>query len=441
MTMSLIAVVLLLAANAFFVAAEFALVKVRGVRIEQLADDGSASARLTRDILKNLEAYLAACQLGITMASLGLGWVGEPAVAALLEPLFHAFGLSDAVVHTVSFLIGFLIFSSLHIVVGEQVPKTLAIREPERVSLWTALTLRAFFWLCYPLNWALNRASGAILRRMGVAESTHFDVLTGDELKGVIDISHKHGSMHKHAHDMLGGILDLDEVEVGEIMTHRKSAEMIDADKPFSEVIQFVKSSPFTRFPLYRGEPDAIIGVVHAKDLLSLAHDHLAGEVDIDLSGLASPPWFVPETTSLHHQLLAFRQRREHLAIVVDEYGDIQGLVTLEDILEEIVGEIEDEKDIEVRGIVPQSDGTWLVDGGVTVRDVNRHFGWELPDEEASTMAGLVIAESGRIPETGHEIVFEDCRIDVIRRVSHQLKTLKVWPRQRMTERHESSGS
>ena len=436
MTFSLIAIILLLAANAFFVAAEFALVKVRGLRVEQLADDGNARAVATRDILKNLEAYLAACQLGITMASLGLGWVGEPAVAALLEPLFSALGLGDAVVHTVSFLIGFLIFSSLHIVVGEQVPKTLAIREPESVSLWTAYPLKAFFWLCYPLNWVLNWASGAILRRMGVAEASHHDILTGDELKGVIGASHKHGSMQKHAHDMLGGILDLEDVQVGEIMTHRKSAEMLSADVSFEQAIQFVKASPFTRFPLWRGEPDSIIGVIHAKDLLSRAHD-CAGKIEGDWADLASPPWFVPETTSLHHQLTAFRQRREHLAIVVDEYGDIQGIVTLEDILEEIVGEIEDEKDIEVQGIVAQADGTWLVDGGVTVRDFNRQFGWDLPDEEASTMAGLVINKAGRIPDPGQHFDFDECRIDVIRRTAHQIKTLKVWPLQRAGQPHD----
>jgi len=423
---SLLAVVLLLAANAFFVAAEFALVKVRGTRIEQLADRGSARGRLTRDILSNLEAYLAACQLGITMASLGLGWVGEPAVAALLQPLFVALGMSDALLHTVSFLLGFLIFSSLHIVVGEQVPKTLAIREPEPVSLWTAYPLSAFYWFCYPLNWSLNRASRAILRALGVAEAGHIEILSGDEIKGVIGVSRRHGSMHKHAYDMLGGILDLEQVDVGEIMTHRKNMMTLNADLPFADVVRLVKQSPFTRFPLWRDEPDQIIGVVHAKDVLSLADDLQTAPRLVDLGELAAPPWFVPETTSLHHQLLAFRQRREHLAIVVDEYGDIQGLVTLDDILEEIVGEIADEKDVEVSGIRAESADTWLVDGSVTVRDLNRHFDWYLGDEEASTVAGLVIHEAGRIPDPGQSFDFADCRIEVVRRVGHQLKTLRV---------------
>lgn len=426
MIWSLLAVVLLLAANAFFVAAEFALVKVRGTRIEEIADQGSVRGRLTRDILKNLEAYLAACQLGITMASLGLGWVGEPAVAALLKPLFVSLGMSEAVLHTVSFLLGFLIFSSLHIVVGEQVPKTFAIREPEPVALWTAYPLTAFYWLCFPLNWALNRASRAILRTLGVAEAGHVEILSGDEIKGVIGASRRHGSMHKHAHDMLGGILDLEEVDVGEIMTHRKNMITLDADLPFREVVRLVKQSPFTRFPLWRQEADQIIGVVHAKDVLSLADDLQTSPKEIDLAELASPPWFVPETTSLHHQLLAFRHRREHLAIVVDEYGDIQGVVTLEDILEEIVGEIADEKDVEVSGIRNESGGSWLVDGAVTVRDLNRHFDWDLKDEEASTVAGLVIHEAGRIPDPGQSFEFADCHIEVVRRVGHQLKTLRV---------------
>ena len=225
-----IAVVLLLAANAFFVAAEFALVRVRRFRMESRAEQGSAAARLTLRMLDNLEAYLAACQLGITMASLGLGWAGEPAVAALLEPLFRTMGMSDALLHTVAFLVGFLLFSSLHIVVGEQVPKTFAIRQAEPMALAVAYPLQAFYLLWFPLNWALNRASQAMLSGFGVKQATHGDVLTSEELREYIVASRAHGGMRKQERDMLGGILDLAEVEVSEIMTHRKSMEMIDAD-------------------------------------------------------------------------------------------------------------------------------------------------------------------------------------------------------------------
>jgi CBS domain containing-hemolysin-like protein len=421
-------IVLLLAANAFFVAAEFALVKVRGLRVKSLADAGSARAQLTLRILTQIEAYLAACQLGITMASLGLGWVGEPAVSALLEPLFRLAGMPDQVLHTVSFLVGFLIFSSLHIVVGEQAPKTLAIREPEAMSLWVALPLHAFYLLVFPLNGALNRASRGILRAFGVPDSSHLEVVSGQELRGLIGVSRQAGAMRKLESDMLGGILDLAEVEVGEIMTHRKSMTTICADLPIDEAVRFVREQPFTRYPLWRGDPDTIVGVLHAKDLLAAVHLAGSAAAELDLVQLASPPWFIPDTTSLRHQLSAFRQRRAHLALVVDEYGTLQGLVTLEDIIEEIVGDIRDEKDVEVAGVRTEADGSVLVEGHVTLRDLNRQFDWRLPDEEAATVAGLVIHLAGRIPEVGQRFELAGFRFEVLRRQRHQLTLLKISP-------------
>ncbi|MEO1017894.1 MAG: hemolysin family protein [Pseudomonadota bacterium] len=425
MTVTIIAVVLLLAANAFFVAAEFALVKVRGLRIEALADEGGPKARLSLKILRNIEAYLAACQLGITMASLGLGWVGEPAVAALLRPLLEPLNLDPTLLHTIAFVIGFLVFSSLHIVIGEQVPKTYAIRRPEPVALWVAYPLHGFFIFCYPLNWALNRASRACLNLMGIEEASHIEVYSGEELRGLIGASHQYGSMQKHEHDMLGGILDLVDHEVREIMTHRKDVVTVDADMPLSEVTERIHGFPYTRYPLWRGDPDTIIGVLHAKDAFSAAHDE-PGDEAIDLAELAVPPWFIPDTTSLRHQLLAFRQRREHLAIVVDEYGAIMGIVTLEDILEEIVGEIADEKDIEVPGVRLQGDGSVIVEGRVTVRDLNRQFHWHLPDEEASTIAGLVINHIERIPRVGQSFLMQGLRIEILRRQKHQVTLMRL---------------
>ena len=428
MSMSLLAVVLLLAANAFFVAAEFALVKVRAIRLQTLADAGSARARLAAKILKHLEAYLAACQLGITMASLGLGWVGEPAVAALLEPMFRAAGLSEQLLHTVAFLTGFLIFSSLHIVIGEQVPKTLAIRQPEPISLWIAIPLHGFFLMCWPLNWALNSASRACLRFLGVAEASGHEVFSGAELRQLIGASHQLGEVRKQEHDMLGAVFDLEKVEVGEVMTHRRSIVSLNADAPVQEIVRQVLEGPHTRYPLWRGDPDTIIGVLHAKDVLAAVQRSGANLGNAELRRLASPPWFVPDTTSLLHQLLAFRQRRAHLAFVIDEYGALMGLVTLEDILEEIVGDIVDEKDVEVSGVQQEGDGALLVEGRVTVRDLNRQFGWELPDEEATTLAGLLIYEAGRIPEVGESFDFHGFRFEVLRRQRHQLTLLRLRP-------------
>jgi CBS domain containing-hemolysin-like protein len=428
MLLTIAAIVLLLAANAFFVAAEFAIVKVRGIRIEALADQGSLVARLTLRILTNVEAYLSACQLGITMASLGLGWIGEPAVAALLEPLFRTLGLSEAALHTIAFLLGFLLFSSLHIVVGEQVPKTLAIRKPEPMSLWVAYPLHAFFLFFFPLNWLLNWASRGILRLLKVAEVSHHDVFSGEELRDLIDLSREHGMVGPQERDMLGGILDLAGVEVSEVMTHRKDITSIDADAPPEQIFDQVVSSPYTRLPVWRSDPDSIIGVLHAKDLLARVRGDRGKLAGLDIAALITPPWFIPDTTALLHQLLAFRQRRSHLAFVVDEYGALMGVVTLEDILEEIVGEITDEKDVETVGIETQRDGSVLVSGWITVRDLNRQFGWKLPHDEAATVAGLVIYEARMIPEVGQSFAFHDFRFEVLRRQRNQIVLLRVIP-------------
>jgi CBS domain containing-hemolysin-like protein len=428
MLLTIIEIILLLAANGFFVAAEFAIVKVRGIRIEALAEQGSVVAKMSLRILHNVEAYLSACQLGITMASLGLGWIGEPAVSALLDPWLHPLGLGDATVHTISFLLGFLIFSSLHIVVGEQVPKTLAIRKAEPMTLWIAYPLHAFYLFCFPLNWLLNKASRAILRMFGVAEVSHHDVFSGEELRGLIDVSREHGMVLKQERDMLGGILDLADVEVSDIMTHRKDIVSIDADAPPDEIFERIVTTPHTRYPLWRGDPDSIIGVLHAKDVLAQARSHPNGLAEVDVAALATPPWFIPNTTALLHQLLLFRQRHSHLAFVVDEYGALMGLVTLEDILEEIVGEITDEKDIETVGVEPQADGSVLVAGWVTLRDLNRQFGWRLPDEEAATVAGLLIYEAQKIPEIGQEFSFHGFRFEVLRRQHNQVVLLRIIP-------------
>lgn len=428
MALSLIAVVLLLAANAFFVAAEFALVKVRAMRVETLAAAGSARASLAGRILKHLEAYLAACQLGITMASLGLGWVGEPAVAAVLEPVFRMAGLSEQILHTVAFVVGFLIFSSLHIVLGEQVPKTMAIRRPEPISLWVAVPLHVFFLLCWPLNWALNTASRSMLRALGVAEDTDGEVFSGAELRQLIGVSRKVGEVRKQEHDMLGAVFDLEKLEVGEVMTHRRNMVTINADAPVEDIVRQVLEGPHTRYPIWRGDPDTVTGVLHAKDVLVAAQRLGARLTAAELRRVATPPWFIPDTTSLLHQLLAFRQRRAHLAFVIDEYGALMGLVTLEDILEEIVGDIVDEKDVEVSGVQQEADGGILVEGRVTVRDLNRQFDWHLPDEEATTVAGLLMFEARRIPEVGESFLFHGFRFEVVRRQRHQLTLLRLRP-------------
>jgi CBS domain containing-hemolysin-like protein len=425
---NLLLAIFLLAANAFYVAAEFALVKSRGFRIAAMAEEDRFGARLVQHILKNIEAYLACCQLGITMASLGLGWVGEPTVAALLHPVLAPLGMPEAALHFTSFMVGFLVFSSLHIVVGEQVPKTLAIREPEPVSLWVAYPLYISFVVFYPLNWLLNAASRSILRMLGVKESSPHEILTDVEIEGLVATSAEHGTMEEGQAEYIQNVFRFGELEVSDVMVHRTNMITLNADDEPEEVVNAVIASPVTRLPLWRGNPENIVGVLHVKDLLRALHAVDGDAAKVDVGALLTPPWFVPNNRLVSEQLKAFRRRKTPFALVVDEYGEVQGLVTLEDILEEIVGDITDEHDVAMPGVRRQPDGSVNVDGAVPIRDLNRVMGWELPDEEATTVAGLVIHEARSIPEVGQSFTFHGFRFRVLRRARNRITALRIQP-------------
>lgn len=425
---SILLAVFLLTANAFFVAAEFALVKTRGFRMDALAAENRFGAKLTQHILRNLEPYLACCQLGITMASLGLGWVGEPAVAALLTPVLAPLGMPEAALHFTAFLIGFLLFSSLHIVLGEQVPKTLAIREPEPVSLWIAYPLHVTYLVFFPLNWLLNAASRSILRQLGVREASHQEILTDAEIEGLVEVSAEHGKMEENQAEFIHNLFRLGELAVSDVMIHRTDMHAVNIAEPTGKIIDDVLASPFTRVPLWEGEPENIVGVVHTKDLVRAIKAAGDDTALINVRSVAKKPWFVPDTTQVTDQLNAFLKRKSHFALVVDEYGEVQGLVTLEDIIEEIVGEISDEHDIVVQGVRPQADGSVNVDGAVPIRDLNRAMGWQLPDDEATTIAGLVIHEARIIPEPGQAFTFHGFRFQVLRKSKNRITALHITP-------------
>lgn len=403
---NLVAIVVLLVANGFFVAAEFALVKARGFRIETLANEGNASAKLTLRIQKNLEAYLAACQLGITMASLGLGWVGEPAVAALLEPLFHDLGVPDAMLHTTAFIVGFLIFSSLHIVVGEQVPKTLAIRKAEPVSLWVAYPLHVTYLVVFPLNWLLNGATGKILSLFNVAEATHADVFSHDELKGLVATSQEHGELGSDKADMLRNLFEFDQRTVGRVMIPRTSLKILDINGNAEDNLATLRDSGHSRFPLVDSENnEKIIGIVLAKDLYAamLTDDNTPWA---HLDRYRRDPFIVPESQKVARLFDVMRAKRAHLALVADEYGDLVGIITLEDLLEEIVGDIEDETDsfTESYAITPIGEDRWEADGLVSLTDAERTIGLVVPDGlDANTLSGLCMATLGEMPAVGDE--------------------------------------
>jgi CBS domain containing-hemolysin-like protein len=426
--LNLLLAAFLLFANGFYVASEFALVKSKRFRIDAMAVEGRFGAKLSQEILDNIEAYLACCQLGITMASLGLGWVGEPTVAAIIEPILIPLGMPEQAVHLTAFLIGFLVFSSLHIVVGEQVPKTLAIREPEPVSQWIAYPLYISFLAFYPLNWLLNSASRSILRMIGVRESTYQDILTYSEIEGLVDVSAEHGEMQARHAEFIHNLFRFGELEVADIMVHRTNMRSLDGNEPPDRIIAEALASPYTRMPVWEHEPENIVGIIHVKDLLRAIQAAGGDVTKVDVKSIATKPWFVPDSTTLTDQLNAFLKRKSHFALVVDEYGEVQGLVTLEDIIEEIVGDIADEHDVEIQGVRPQPDGSVNVDGSVAVRDINRAMDWDLPDEEATTIAGLVIHEARIIPEPGQAFTFHGFRFHVLRKNRNRVTALRITP-------------
>ena len=419
-------IVLLLAANAFFVAAEFALVKARAFRIESLAAGGSYSAKLTLQIRGDLEAYLAACQLGITMTSLGLGWLGEPTVAAFLLPLVEPLGLSDHTVHLISFTLGFTIFSSLHIVVGEQVPKTLAIRKPEPISTFVAIPLRIFFIVCYPLNWALNNASRAILSLFNVEEAPHTEILTDEEIRGIVNTSAEHGEMEPNKAEMIHNLFRFDERVVERVMIPRVECAVLHLGGDPDANIAVMKETKHSRFPTFEDGTNTLVGIVLVKDL-----------VDAMLSGESAPwtnlkpycrePLVVPETLKISSLFETMRSKKAHMACVIDEYGSFIGLVTMEDLLEEIVGDIIDETDDEASEfpIIPDGSG-WQAHGFSSLSDVERITGYVVADRlNANTLSGLFMTHLQRIPRAGDQIedggfrfivsAVKDRRVDIVK--------------------------
>ena len=426
---SIIIIIFLLVANVFYVAAEFALVKARGFRIESLAAEGSATAKLTVRIQANLEPYLAACQLGITMASLGLGWVGEPAVAALLEPVFTEMRMSQSMVHTTSFLIGFLLFSALHIVIGEQVPKTFAIRKAEPVSMWVAYPLHVSYIIAYPLNWLLNRATSSILRMFKVAEASHAEVLSSDELKGLVATSKEHGELHERQAIMLHNLFEFDQRQVGRIMIPSNSVQSLDISASAEDNLKIIRDTDHSRFPLIdSANDDALIGIILTKDIHRAM---LQGESEpwTDLNRFRRESMVVPESQRIAKLFDLMRIRRAHMACVVDEYGTFIGVITLEDLVEEIVGDIQDETDTEEpsTAVTVIDETNWEADGLISLTDLERSVGLKIDDQlDANTLSGLFMQRLARMPEIGDELFESNYQLRIISTDEHRVGKVHI---------------
>ena len=401
---SLIAVLALLAANAFFVAAEFALVKVRGFQLNQALMDGRQAAALSIRMHRNLDAYLAACQLGITMASLGLGWVGEPAVAALLEPGLSRFGVSEQSLHTISFLVGFLLFSSLHIVIGEQVPKTYAIRKAQPVTLLLAYPLLWFYWMVFPLNWLLDRANAAVLRLIGVAEAPHHEIISEDEISSIVEHSEAHGEIEEKTADIIRKAFRFDDQTVREVMVPWTDVATLSLSAEPSANRAIVLETMHSRFPVMDAAGD-VVGVLATKDLITALLSQEEG-VWASIESRLRAPLVVPRSLLISSLLERMRSTRTRLAIVIDEDGNYIGIASLEDMLEEIVGEIEDEWDTdEAEGPVVETASGWIVSGQLQLQQIASMLELDLPAEQGvTTIGGWVMAKLGHLPRQGDQI-------------------------------------
>jgi Mg2+/Co2+ transporter CorB len=414
LTLSLVAIVVLQAGSAFFAGTETALTAVSRPVMHQLEQDGSVPARRVNRLIDARQRLIGALLIGNSLTHT----LSSSLATGALVGLFGDAGIAYASAGMTVIIVVF----------GEVLPKTYAIYHANRVALLFSAPVTAVVWLLTPFVHAVEVVVKGVFRLFGAKYSASVSVEASMmELKGAIEV-HAGEEEVREERRMLRSILELGDVEVGEVMTHRRGVVTVDASLPAAEILERVVGSPFSRVPLWKDDPDNIIGVVHAKDLLR-AFRALEGEVEgLDVAELASPPWFIPDSTTLLEQLQAFRSRREHFALVVDEYGSLMGVVTLEDILEEIVGDIVDEHDVAVAGVRPQSDGSYIVDGSVTIRDLNREFEWRLPDEEAATIAGLVLHEARQIPDVGQVFRFYGFRFEIARRQRNQITSLRVTP-------------
>ena len=414
-----------LLAAAFFAGAETALTAASRARMQALETGGDARAMLVNRLIAKRSRMISSMLLGGQLVTIA-------ASAYTTEVLVGAVGERGVVYATI-------LMTTLVVVFGEVMPKTIAIAYPDRMSLWIARGVAFFVVVFGPVVGVVEFFVRGVLRICGVSLVEKESSVTGaEELMGAVDILHREGEFERVERDMMGGLLELDEVPVGDAMVHRTKMVALDADLPPDEMIREALASPYSRMPVYRDNPDNIVGMLHIRDLFQ-AYAAAGGDASkLKAADIAREPWFIPEATTLREQLQAFLRRKLHSALVVDEYGVVLGLITLEDIIEEIVGDIKDEHDVSALGLRVQQDGSLIVDGSVTIRDLNRAMDWSLPDAEAATIAGLVIHEARAIPETRQTFIFHGLRFEVLRKQRNRIATLKITP---MTGRESSPRS
>jgi len=401
--LELLALAVLIVLNGFFVAAEYGLVTVRRTKMLELAQHGNRRAHQVLRITESPPRFITAMQLGVTLTSLGIGAFGEPVLSHLFDPLMAT---------VLAVVLALLVITFLHVVIGELVPKGVALKYSERTALAVSAPVRAFFVLFKPFIWLLRRATAAVLHSVGMEEpGAEGTVHSEAELRILLSESTQHGELEQGEQEMLYKVFDFADKEVADVMVPRPEVVALSVDLPPEECLQAVLDSPYTRYPVYRGSLDEIVGILHVRDLIEAMHER--GIAAVRVEELVRPAYMVPETKDLAALLTEFRRTNQHMAIVIDEYGAMDGIVTLEDVLEEIVGEIEDEFDLPDESIERVDDSTIRIDGTFPIDDFNEQFGVELAQEDYHTVAGFVFGLLGRAAEQGDEIEFDGVRFHV----------------------------
>jgi CBS domain containing-hemolysin-like protein len=413
---------LLVFLNGFFVAAEFALVKVRPTQVDE--HQHTQRGRTTRHMIDHLDAYLSATQLGITLASLGLGWIGEPAVARLLQPVFAWLGLADDTVHTVSLVIGFTLISVLHIILGELAPKSIAIRKPVPTSLWISLPLFLFYKISFPAIYLLNAGANSLLRMVGIAPVTGHDLAHNEEELRRLLASTQDSRLPEDKRELLDNIFELSHRVARQVMVPRGDVVYLDLHLTVEENLAIARESGHTRFPLCEGDLDTTTGLVHIKDLFR------AGASPKDLRDVQRPIFFVPETLPLERLLRRMRGEHQHMAAILDEYGSVAGIVTLENVIEEIVGEIQDEFDAERPSLTKVSDNVYQVAGSILLEDLEAELELEISERDEDTIAGVVLSELGRRARVGDRVTVGPVDLEVLETSANRINTVRLTVRE-----------
>lgn len=420
-------VAVLIGFTAFFVASEFAIVKVRSSRVDQLISEGNKNAVVAKKIISNLDEYLSACQLGITITALGLGWLGEPTVEHLLHPVFEKMNFSPYVSNILSFGIAFAAITFLHVVIGELAPKTVAIQKAEAITLLTARPLILFYKIMYPFIWALNGSARGIIRLFGLKPASEHELAhSEEELRLILSESYKSGEINQTEYKYVNNIFTFDDRIAKEIMVPRTEIVALDKNKTIKENLEIVKKEKFTRYPVIDGDKDHVIGLINIKEVFTeiSSYDSLNTEKSID--DFVRPIIQVIESIPIHDLLLKMQKERIHMAILYDEYGGTSGLVTVEDILEEIVGEIQDEFDEDKKPIIQQiNHDRALVDGRILISEINDWLGLKIEETDVDTLGGWMLTERYDIKQ-GESIEFGPYTFHVVEMAGNHIKTIEI---------------